>query len=289
MQSDALQKLIDSQSAFLDKISTKQQLAVRLPPVTPSDNRDSSSSTNLPITPVSLSYWYEIKHLPLADPHFDTPKSIDILVGSDCFCTLLRNGQIKKHDHVIAQNTALNWVLCGRSTLSTHNDYSLCNLTNQIVFNEDLNQTLRNFWEIENIPTVKLPLTSEQQRAEDIYTSTTIRIDNERYSVRLPFKTSIPDIGTSYSAALRRLHSMERKFKDNVTLKQAYVAFVRDYLTSGHMELMPSLNTPNLVYLPHHAVIKGDGLTTKLRVVFDGKTNNGTSFNDNQLKGPISL
>lgn len=248
-------------------------------------------TSQLPNTPVSISYWDEIKHLPLADPHFDTPKHIDILVGSDYFFTLLRNGQIKKNDYVIAQNTALGWVLCGRSTFSTHNDYSTCNLTNQIVFNEDLNQTLRNFWEIENIPTVKLPLTSEEQRAEDIYTSTTIRIDNKRYSVRLPFKTAVPDLGTSYAAALRRLHSMERKFKDNVALKQAYVEFMRDYLTSGHMELVPEdkLNMANVLYLPHHAVIKGDSLTTKLRVVFDGssKTNNGKSLNDNQLKGPI--
>jgi len=42
-------------------------------------------------------------------------------------------------------------------------------------------------------------------------------------------------------------------------------------------------------YLPHHAIIKEDSITTKLRVVFDGSapTSSGLSLNDVMLKGPI--
>ncbi|XP_051167318.1 uncharacterized protein LOC127285380 [Leptopilina boulardi] len=41
-------------------------------------------------------------------------------------------------------------------------------------------------------------------------------------------------------------------------------------------------------FLPHHAVIKGDSLTTKTRVVFDGsaKTTSGISLNDALMVGP---
>lgn len=41
-------------------------------------------------------------------------------------------------------------------------------------------------------------------------------------------------------------------------------------------------------YMPHHAVLKESGNTTKLRVVFNAsaKTTNGISFNDNLLIGP---
>lgn len=42
-------------------------------------------------------------------------------------------------------------------------------------------------------------------------------------------------------------------------------------------------------YLPHHAVLKEDSTTTKLRVVFNAsqKTTNGTSLNDHTAQGPL--
>ena len=44
-------------------------------------------------------------------------------------------------------------------------------------------------------------------------------------------------------------------------------------------------------YLPHHAVIKQDRTTTKLRIVFDGsaRTNQSLSLNECLYKGPILL
>ena len=41
-------------------------------------------------------------------------------------------------------------------------------------------------------------------------------------------------------------------------------------------------------YLPHHAVIKEDSTTTRIRVVFDGsaKTSSGVSLNEALMVGP---
>jgi len=109
--------------------------------------------------------------------------------------------------------------------------------------------------------------------------------------VRLPFR-STPDLGESYPAALRRLHTMERKFNANHELREAYIQFMNEYLSAAHMELVPENEirccSSNAFYLPHHAVLKEPSLTTELRVVFDGscKSSNGKSLNDNLLKGP---
>ncbi|XP_037809281.1 uncharacterized protein LOC119602029 [Lucilia sericata] len=155
---------------------------------------------------------------------------------------------------------------------------------------EDINHSLRLFWEIERVCYKEPSLTKDDQRAEDYYRATTLR--DKRYSVRLPFKHK-PELGISYNAALRRLQAMERKFKSNVILKDSYSEFMREYLNMGHMELIPKdeINRPaaEIYYLPHHAVLKDSSITTKLRVVFDGssKTSNGKSLNDNILKGPI--
>jgi len=40
-------------------------------------------------------------------------------------------------------------------------------------------------------------------------------------------------------------------------------------------------------YLPHHAAIKETSDTTKVRIVFDAKTNNGTSLNNLLMTSPI--
>ncbi|SPP89864.1 Hypothetical predicted protein, partial [Drosophila guanche] len=54
-------------------------------------------------------------------------------------------------------------------------------------------------------------------------------------------------------------------------LYEKYSAFMKEYLSLGHMFLVPSEDRKKCQYfLPHHCVIKEDSSTTKLRVVFDG-------------------
>lgn len=95
----------------------------------------------------------------------------------------------------------------------------------------DINQSLRLFWEIENIKFINTSLTIDDQRAEDYYKTTTIR--TERYSVILPFQNK-PDLGNSYNAALKRLKSMERKFKSDLNFKDAYCEFMREYISLSY-------------------------------------------------------
>ncbi|XP_022836959.1 uncharacterized protein LOC111364343, partial [Spodoptera litura] len=62
-----------------------------------------------------------------------------------------------------------------------------------------------------------------------------------------------------------------------------------EYLKLNHMvEITPSEIDKPAVYLPHHAVLREDKLTTKLRVVFDAscKGTNNVSLNDNLCVGP---
>ncbi|XP_060855028.1 uncharacterized protein LOC132932675 [Metopolophium dirhodum] len=65
---------------------------------------------------------------------------------------------------------------------------------------------------------------------------------------------------------------------------------MQDYLSSGHMELVPVSERDNPVnyYIPHHCVIKPDSKTTKLRVVFNtsARTSTGASLNESMYTGP---
>ncbi|GFY46640.1 DUF1758 domain-containing protein [Trichonephila inaurata madagascariensis] len=65
---------------------------------------------------------------------------------------------------------------------------------------------------------------------------------------------------------------------------------MQEYLTLGHMELIPKNDyaKKEAYYLPHHAVLRDSSTTTKLRVVFDAsaKSTSGYSLNDLLMVGP---
>lgn len=85
-------------------------------------------------------------------------------------------------------------------------------------------------------------------------------------------KDGIEELGESYEGsylAEKRLKSLERKLERQSSLKQQYHEFMQEYLDLNHMTEVPTnkINDKPAYYIPHHAVIKEDSETTKLRVL----------------------
>lgn len=98
-------------------------------------------------------------------------------------------------------------------------------------------------------------------------------------------------LAESKNQALRRLESLQRRFQRDMKLRESYSRFMDEYETSGHMTQISEAQlsqAEEVYFIPHHAVIKPDSLSTKLRVVFDAsaKTTSGSSLNDKLLPGP---
>ena len=129
-------------------------------------------------------------------------------------------------------------------------------------------------------------------QCENFFDQTTYRDETGRFAVKLPFKQSIGILGNSFQSALRRFYALERKLNMNPDLKQRYSAFIFEFLSLGHMEVIPdkeiAIRNSDSYYLPHHCVFKEDSSTTKLRVVFDAsaKTSSGVSLNKRLMIGP---
>lgn len=143
---------------------------------------------------------------------------------------------------------------------------------------------LRCFWEIEELPRAPA-LTSEEQKCEEHFAATHTRDADGRYVVRLPLTTNPQgELGESRPVALAALRRLERRLEVRPPLREAYVAFMRDYISRGHMERVraEAVFSKGVYYLPHHPVVKHQDGAIKVRVVFNAsqKITSGRSLND---------
>ncbi|CAK9822943.1 hypothetical protein ANTRET_LOCUS1374 [Anthophora retusa] len=224
-------------------------------------------------------------NIKLADPEFDKPAEIDALIGTTLFYKLLNTGQIRlsASSDVILQKTLLGWIVVGEVCKPQNSSRGKsCHLITS------LENQLTRFWEIEEVPHKK-HRSIEEIKCETFYVETTTRDSQGRYIVRLPFNEKKNNIGESYSRALQRLYSLERKLAKDVTLRQQYSDFLREYRELGHMRDITQHEVKHEgYYILHHSVVKEDNLSTKVRVVFDAsaKSSTGVSLNDALMVGP---
>ncbi|GFW53980.1 uncharacterized protein TNCV_1307851 [Trichonephila clavipes] len=196
------------------------------------------------------------ENINLADDSFYVPGPIDCLLGAEIFYELLRSGQIRsENSNLIFQNTVFGFVASGSNSFADTEARVHCGL-----IKGDLNQTLKMFWELENVD-VEKPKNEEAIFCE------------------------------SRDIALKRLNALwTRLIRDPQYLK-LYRDFIHEYDQLGHMKEVVAEhdNSEVAYYMPHHGVLRPEKSTTKLRVVFNATnpTSNGLSLNSVQYNGGL--
>lgn len=249
----------------------------------------------LPTIPIENKVWPHLQGLRLADEQYNKSLPVQMLLGAEVFEEIVLNGLIKKvQDSPTAMNSSLGWLLFGKVNAQEYKSNQInVNCMQMCIKNEQLDRTLKSFWELEEVSTIR-KLTVKEQQAEDMFQRYISRTSDGRYQVALLFdpEKSSKVLGTSRVAALQCLYGMEKRFKCNPVLKERYHDYIKNLINAKHIELVPAnrMNIPSnqVFYLPHHAVLKESSLTTKLRVVFNAsrKTTSGISLNDKLLVGP---
>ncbi|XP_076660217.1 uncharacterized protein LOC143363535 [Halictus rubicundus] len=227
----------------------------------------------------------QIPHnIKLADLHFHKPAPVDMLIGTgptlSCFSIGQINLSTRNDSDLVLQKSQFGWII-GGSAPTTSRKNSRTTLFNNAEFD------LKKFWEVEEGPQHS-HLTPEEEACESHFKRTVSRTATGRYVVALPFNEKKAILGETYTRALKRFHSLERRFVTNPELQAEYAKVLNEYLELGHLTQTESPANSEGFYLPHHAVIKPSSSTTKVRVVFDGsaKSSSGVSLNDALLTGP---
>ncbi|XP_075153596.1 uncharacterized protein LOC142227128 [Haematobia irritans] len=243
----------------------------------------------LPSSSISLPERFSVGDIRLADPYFAKSDQVDILIGADVYPQVILDGiQRNVLGSLVAQNTIFGWVLTGQL------DSESGGLTTTVSFCTEvsLTQQLEKFWKLEEPPMAPV-MTEEETYCEDLYTRTTRRSTDGRFIVCLPFKPQHAEgkgLGMSRTKAFRQFLRNESSLLRKPDLKDMYDTVIREYEILGQMIRVAESSEGDLdFYLPHHAVVKPERTSTKLRVVFNAScpTSSGLSLNDTLYPGPV--
>ena len=237
-------------------------------------------------TRVSQSQYDHLASLKLADETSGIEAAtIEILVGSDQYWQIVTGEVMKGESGPTAMNTKLGWVLSGPIERSTVSREPVTNLAaNPLRDGAGLDNEIKKFWELE-----ALGIQPEEASVYEEFTNTISRKDG-RYEVQLPWKHSHPVLPDNYKASLQRFHSLYNRLKQTPKILEEYDNVIKDQLQKGIVERVnesEACEIGKVHYLPHHAVIRRDKETTRLRVVYDASSkSNGISLNSCLYTGP---
>ncbi|GFW32954.1 integrase catalytic domain-containing protein [Trichonephila clavipes] len=219
------------------------------------------------------------EYLKLSDENFYSPGRIDLLLSNQIFFEILNNGTVKLVDgKLILQDTVFGYVASG---VMSHNytNKSYCGLVTNA---NELNNSIKRFWEIENCPDFEIPTIREEKLCEEHFTSTYNRDETDRFIAKMPLSKDPSCLGDSKQMALRRLNSLWRRLVQDPKILELYRNFIHEYLEMLHMEeVVEDEDSAIVYYLPHHGVYHHENKTTSLRVVFNASsiTTSGESLN----------
>lgn len=222
--------------------------------------------------------------LPLADPAFNKPGPIDILLGADVCGAIFGTDKVELTScGLTAFNSALGYLIFGPVP-------GVAAVQPGPQAAVSLSQVVEKFWQVEEPPEPP-KRDPRDDECEKIFKSTTTRDSLGRFTTRLPFLSDRPTLGDSRFTAERTFFSLEKRMLRNLEFREKYIAFMREYIELNHMTpLSRDSQTLSLehYYIPHHGVFKNTGDVSKIRVVFNGSspTTNRVTLNQCLHAGP---
>ncbi|XP_064472609.1 uncharacterized protein LOC135387252 [Ornithodoros turicata] len=217
-------------------------------------------------------------------------QNVDVLVGTDYYWRFV-SGRIERlPNNITAVETVFGWIVQGVAPLrSSLPDYpattSLLCCTNDAPEHE-----LTNLWRLDALGIMDSDVAAPTGAADLQMFQENIKWQTDRYEVPLMIQApGLPPEAHNRVTAETRLNAQLRRFRMAPDVLKQYDATMREYFVEGHAEPVSGPDpTRNVYYLPHHAVIRMEAVTTKVRIVFDASSHvpGQPSLNEVLSKGP---
>ena len=204
----------------------------------------------------------------LADRGDSSNKEIDLLIGADFYWKLV-NDETKRIKDVglFAIKSILGWLI--NDPISKRDDI-VKNSVNLIqsshvlkvsyeVKNEDLLiQNSQRFWNLDLLGFKE----NEKLVYEDV--DDEIKLEGNRYTVKLPFKENHPANPENYLLSAKRLKGLKNRLDKDKSLLQKYDDVIKEQLELGIIEKVDTtIVAGEGTYTPHREVIREVHVSTK--------------------------
>ncbi|XP_064475680.1 uncharacterized protein LOC135389574 [Ornithodoros turicata] len=221
-------------------------------------------------------------------------EQVAILIGADYYWDFATGRTHKLQNGVQAAETTLGWTLQGPYAHTSALHSTTCNNITVLRVNTlskgEMTKMMDQIWTLEGAGIQEHETEKTHPVMENF--EQTIEYKGGRYVVSLPWKDEV-SMEDNKGIALRRLSQVTRRLMKSSESMTNYDTVIREYIESGVAErVIESTGTANKTghtyYMPHHAVVKEDRITTKIRIVFDASAHEAftKSLNGNLHAGP---
>ncbi|XP_049272070.1 uncharacterized protein LOC125758673 [Rhipicephalus sanguineus] len=224
------------------------------------------------------------RNLTLADEvqgHQPQDSTISVLIGSDHYWRVVIGRVECLTDNLCAVETIFGWVIQGMCA-NVYHPSTPRNISATALFlacSDDWRTEVRpgdvsEMWRLDAIGITDGQEDDVSQHPALVHFRSAIHKSAGRYVVPLMIKTPGLTSCTNRSVAETRLKRKLQRFEHHPEVLKEYHATIGEYFKEGHAErVVPSAPLGQTVdYLPHHAVVRREAVTTKVRVVFDASS-----------------
>ena len=226
------------------------------------------------------------QHLPDLDLHIadspddEMPLEIDLLISLNSYWNFVTGEVRRGGTGPIAMNTRLGWLLSEVTMMPRELQQSHNLLAHVLSIDASpqqdgrLEEVLQSFWRLESwgIDGSKECVLEEFNQ--------TVQFKEGHYEVTLPWKHSHPPLPDNYALYQKRLNGLIHRLRSNPEIMREYNAIIQSQLQQGIVEEFAQTDVVagQVHYLPHHAVVRKDKETTKVRIVYDASARSTGCF-----------
>lgn len=233
--------------------------------------------------------WPHLRSIEFPEVYHDV---VDILVGLDAIDLHNTIEEIwGKPGEPVARRTPLGWTCVGDPEKYIPSESSNYAQSFHVHASENLDQTLRRFWELDaiGIRSDNSEVYTPAEREAMAKVAASRRYVDGRYEVGIPWIQEERKLENNRVLAQKRLENLEKSLQRKPKVAEQYNEALASHLKKGYIrKLTPeeSMDRPKW-FLPHFPVIREDKATTKVRTVFDSAAKfKGRSLNDMMHSGP---
>ena len=254
------------------------------------------------------SQYVHLNGLKLADypPDIMQDLSVDILLGCDVMWKIMTGEIIKGNceESPVAIGTHFGWVLSGPVEHIQDSLQTSVNLVITSALRTDTKPVVIDYYDsvlhadsimekkVDDLFNLEAIGISEIDSVHEAFTKD-IKFVDGHYVVRLPWRQHHDILPDNYELSGNRLSSTLKRLRKDPPLLREYDRVIQEQSRMGIIEaVQPTLINhmkDRVHYLSHHAVVRKEALTTKVRVVMDGSAKvqaNAPSLNECLHTGP---